>query len=115
MTRSFSENANQQLRKLCQLKPDTYKRFLDFAEVVFEDGAISGKVKELMAITAAHVTQCRLCIEEHVKRAKRKGVSDEEIAEAVWVAAEMRAGAAFGHGAIAMAVAGEHSHQESGH
>jgi len=37
-------------------------------------------------------------------------LSDQEIAEAVWVAAAMRAGAAFSHGAIAMAVADEHKH-----
>ena len=43
-------------------------------------------------------------------RAKEKGCTDQEIAEAVWVAAAMRAGAAFSHGAIAMAVADEHKH-----
>jgi alkylhydroperoxidase/carboxymuconolactone decarboxylase family protein YurZ len=45
-----------------------------------------------------------------VSRAKEKGCTDEEIAEAVWVAAAMRAGAAFSHGAIAMAVTEEHKH-----
>jgi alkylhydroperoxidase/carboxymuconolactone decarboxylase family protein YurZ len=45
-----------------------------------------------------------------VSRAKEKGCTDEEIAEAVWVAAAMRAGAAFSHGVLAMAIADEHKH-----
>ena len=90
-------------RKLRQLKPDMFKSFVDFDQTVFKDGAVSSKTKELMAITAAHVTQCPWCIDIHTKRAKEKGVSDEEIAEAVFVAMAMRAGAAFSHGAIAMA------------
>jgi alkylhydroperoxidase/carboxymuconolactone decarboxylase family protein YurZ len=32
----------------------------------------------------------------------RKGASKEEIMEAVWIAAEMRAGAAYAHSALAM-------------
>ena len=89
-------------RKLRQLKPDMFKGFVDFDQVVFKDGAIPGKIKELMAITAAHVTQCPWCIDVHTKRAKEKGASDEEVAEAVFVAMAMRAGAAFSHSIIAL-------------
>jgi alkylhydroperoxidase/carboxymuconolactone decarboxylase family protein YurZ len=32
----------------------------------------------------------------------RKGATKEEIMEAVWIAAEMRAGAAYAHASIAM-------------
>jgi alkylhydroperoxidase/carboxymuconolactone decarboxylase family protein YurZ len=34
--------------------------------------------------------------------ALRKGASKEEIMEAIWVAAEMRAGAAYSHASIAL-------------
>jgi AhpD family alkylhydroperoxidase len=47
-----------------------------------------------MAVTAAHVTQCDWCIEDHVKRAKKLG-SSEEIAEAALAAMALRAGGAF--------------------
>jgi AhpD family alkylhydroperoxidase len=100
------------LRKLRQLKPDMFKGFVDFDQVVFKDGAIAGKFKELMAITAAHVTQCPWCIDVHTKRALEKGASDEEIAEAIFVAMAMRAGAAFSHGVIAMAATQEHKAEE---
>ena len=56
----------------------------------------------------AHVPQCPWCIYGHTRAAKRLGATDEEIAEAVFVAMEMRAGAAFTHGAIAMAAVADH-------
>jgi AhpD family alkylhydroperoxidase len=106
----YGKETSKHLRTLRQNSPDQFKGFLEFDKEVFKDGAIPSKTKELMAITAAHVTQCPWCIEAHVSRAKEKGCTDQEIAEAVWVAAAMRAGAAFSHGAIAMAVAEEHKH-----
>jgi alkylhydroperoxidase/carboxymuconolactone decarboxylase family protein YurZ len=48
------------------------------------------------------VTQCPYCITGHTKVARRKGASPEEIMEAIWVAAEMRAGGAFAHAALAI-------------
>lgn len=108
MAELFARETIKSLRKLRQVKPDLFKAFLDFDQVIFKDGAIPARTKELMAITAAHVTQCMWCIEDHVKRAKKMGVSDEEIAEAAFVAMALRAGGAFAHSCVAMAVADEH-------
>ena len=100
----FSKETIKSLRKLRKLKPDYFKGFMDWDQMVFKDGALPAKTKELMAVTAAHVTQCDWCIEDHVKRAKKLGSSDEEIAEAAFVAMALRAGGAFAHSCIAMAV-----------
>ncbi len=53
-------------------------------------------------MAAAHVIQCPYCIAGHTQLARRKGASAEEIMEAIWVAAEMRAGGAYAHSAIAL-------------
>jgi alkylhydroperoxidase/carboxymuconolactone decarboxylase family protein YurZ len=45
------------------------------------------------------VAQCPWCIESQIKAARREGASAEDIMEGIWVAAEMRAGAAFAHSA----------------
>ena len=74
----------------------------NFSKTVFEGGALPEKTKQLIAVAVAHVTQCPYCIRSHTKYAMRKGASKEEIMEAVWVAAEMRAGAAYSHATIAM-------------
>ena len=57
---------------------------------------------ELIAVAVAHVTQCPYCIRGHAKAARRSGASAAEIMEAIWVAAEMRAGGAFAHSALAL-------------
>ena len=43
----------------------------------------------------AHVTQCPWCISGHTRAAGAMGITEEEIAEAIFVAMEMRAGAAL--------------------
>ena len=42
------------------------------------------------------------CIQGHIKAALRKGADEQELMEAIWVAAEMRAGAAYAHSALAL-------------
>jgi AhpD family alkylhydroperoxidase len=85
-----------------QLAPEVNKAFDDFSRAVFAEGALPEKVKQLIAVAAAHVTQCPYCIKGHTKLARRKGASPEEIMEAIWVAAEMRAGGAYAHSTIAL-------------
>jgi AhpD family alkylhydroperoxidase len=84
------------------LAPETMEAFHNFSKAVFKEGALSEKTKELIAVAVAHVTQCPYCIRSHTKLAMRKGASKEEIMEAIWVASEMRAGAAYAHAALAI-------------
>lgn len=86
------------------LAPEIDAAFHAFSKAVFADGALDRKTKQLIAVAVSHVTQCPWCIEGHAKRAKREGASWEEIMEAIWVAAEMRAGAAFAHSVKTLAV-----------
>jgi AhpD family alkylhydroperoxidase len=85
------------------LAPSTTDAFQAFSRTVFADGALSARAKQLIAVAVAHVTQCPYCIRGHTLAAARRGATDQEIMEAIWVAAEMRAGAAFAHSIIAIA------------
>jgi len=69
---------------------------------VFAQGALPVATKQLIAVAVAHVTQCPYCIRSHAKAARQHGATAEEIMEAIWVAAEMRAGAAYAHSALAL-------------
>ena len=84
------------------LAPDIDGAFRRFGEAVFKEGALPRKTKQLIAVAVAHVTQCPYCIRGHTKLAAREGATAEEVMEAVWVAAEMRAGAAFAHSVLAL-------------
>lgn len=84
------------------LAPDPADAFREFGAAVFRDGALPRKTKELIAVAVAHVTQCPYCIRGHTLAAKKHGATPEEIMEAIWVAAEMRAGGAFAHSSLAL-------------
>ena len=86
-----------------ELAPDTATAFHDFGKAVFADGALTTRTKHIIAVAAAHVTQCPYCIRGHTRAALRQGASHQELMEAIWVAAEMRAGASFAHSLIAIA------------
>lgn len=77
---------------------------------MFEDGALDGRTKQLVAVAVAHVTQCPYCIKGHTRLASKAGASDEQIMEAIWVAAEMRAGGAYAHSSLALDTLNGHSH-----
>jgi AhpD family alkylhydroperoxidase len=85
-----------------RLAPDIHDAFTNFSERVFAAGALPVKIKQLMTVAAAHVTQCPYCIHGHTKAALRQGATAQEIMEAIWVAAEMRAGAVFAHSVLAL-------------
>ena len=84
------------------LAPQQAEAFKAFSRSVFADGALPAKTKQLIAVAVAHVTQCPYCIRGHTGAALRHGATAEEIMEAVWVAAEMRAGGAYAHSALAL-------------
>ncbi|MBO6506621.1 MAG: carboxymuconolactone decarboxylase family protein [Kordiimonadaceae bacterium] len=74
---------------------DTFKAF---DEAALADGAIPKKYKELMAIAVALTTQCPYCLEIHKAAAFGAGATEEELAEATFVAAALRSGGAITHG-----------------
>jgi AhpD family alkylhydroperoxidase len=89
-------------QKRNSLAPETADAFRNFSKSVFKEGALPEKTKQLIAVAVAHVTQCPYCIRSHTAQAVRKGASEQEIMEAVWVAAEMHSGAAIAHSNIAL-------------
>jgi AhpD family alkylhydroperoxidase len=88
--------------KMGALKPEIMEAYMDFDDKVFAEGSLNVQTKELIAVACAHITQCSHCIEVHTKRAKTAGATPEKIAEAIFVAAAMRAGSAMVHSSIAM-------------
>src|SRR5581483_5196130 len=82
------------------LAPETEKAFTAFSRQVFADGALPARTKQHIAVAVAHVTRSLYCIRGHTRAALRAGATREELMEALWVAAEMRAGGAYAHSAL---------------
>lgn len=91
------------LGELKKLAPEEFKGFVALDSIVGrEDGAIPRKYRELIALAVACTTQCPYCLDVHTRNAKRAGATREEVAEASFLSAALRAGAAVTHGALAL-------------
>ncbi len=96
---SMYDTANLgQLPHLKALAPAAMTAFENFDRAAMAPGAIPRKFKELMALAVALATQCPYSLEIHRTNAANAGATEAEIAEAIFVAASMRATAAIAHG-----------------
>ena len=107
----YPESSAEIARRRHELAPGPLEAFQHFSRAVFADGALPSVTKQLIAVAVAHTTQCPYCITGHTRLAARKGASPQEIMEAIWVAAEMRAGGAYAHSALAIDTM-QHAHRD---
>ena len=85
-------------RNLRQAIPDVYAGFKELHSSAMAEGALPGKVKELIAFTLAIGFQCDGCIAAHARGAVRAGATKEEAAEAIGVTFLMHGGPATVYG-----------------
>jgi len=91
------------LKEMRTLSPADYEAWRGLNSIIARtDGAIPRKYRELIAIAVGVTTQCPYCIEAHAKAAKAAGATREEVVEASFVAAALRAGGAAMHGTMAL-------------
>ena len=102
------------VHKRRELAPEPHAAFEAFSTSVFADGALDARTKQLIAVAVAHVTQCPYCIRGHTKAALRHGATPEQLMEAIWVAAEMRAGGAYAHSLLSLSTMAEEQHRHAG-
>src|SRR6266436_2053342 len=88
----------EKLSTFSKVVPKAMASFQAFDEAALADGAIPKKYKELMAVAVGLTTQCPYCIDVHRKAALDAGATEQELAEATFVAAALRAGGAVAHG-----------------
>jgi alkylhydroperoxidase/carboxymuconolactone decarboxylase family protein len=77
-------------------KPMGDKFFAYYAEV-FKEGALTAREKSLIALAVAHAIQCPYCIDAYTTDTLEKGCDEEQMMEAVHVAAAIRGGASLVH------------------
>jgi alkylhydroperoxidase/carboxymuconolactone decarboxylase family protein len=73
-------------------------KFFDYYGEVFREGALTAREKSLIALAVAHAVQCPYCIDAYTSDTLEKGVTEEQMMEAVHVAAAIRGGASLVHG-----------------
>lgn len=78
--------------------PDLWQKFRAWYDAVFAEGALSAREKALIALAVAHAVQCPYCIDAFTTGSLEQGSNEEQMTEAVHVAAAIRGGASLVHG-----------------
>ena len=74
------------------------EKFFDYYSKVFEEGALSAREKSLIALAVSHTEKCPYCIDAYTKDGLQRGITKEEMMEAVHVGAAIKSGATLVHG-----------------
>lgn len=72
--------------------PGVYQGYGALHQAAMGDGALPAKTKELIALAIAVTRECDGCVTAHARAAYRRGVTAQEVAEAMGVAILMNGG-----------------------
>lgn len=78
--------------------PKLWENFMQYYGSVFAEGALTAREKSLIALAVATAVQCPYCIDSYTQDCLSKGIDEEQMTEAVHVAAAIKGGAALVHG-----------------
>ena len=74
------------------------EKFFDYYGKVFEESALSAREKSLIALAVSHVVKCPYCIDAYTKDGLQRGITKEEMMEAIHAGAAIESGATLVHG-----------------
>jgi AhpD family alkylhydroperoxidase len=69
-----------------------YSAYAEMSRAALSDGALTGRMKELIALAIAATRECDGCISAHARGAQRAGATAGEVAEAMGVVIMMNGG-----------------------
>mgnify|MGYP002628230729 FL=1 len=72
-------------------------KFFDYYNSVFKEGALTAREKSLIALAVSHTEKCPYCIDAYTKDGLQRGITKEEMMEAVHVGAAIKSGATLVH------------------
>lgn len=84
--------------KISEWNEDLADKFFEYYGKVFEEGNLSAREKSLIALAVSHTIQCPYCIDAYTGDSLQRGITKEEMMEALHVAAAIRGGATLVHG-----------------
>ena len=98
----YHKHLEERLAQLGQELPGPMSGFARLHKKAVEDGALSNKVKELMALAISIIVGCEGCIAYHVHDAVAAGATRQELLETVGVGLLMGGGPGSIYAAHAM-------------
>jgi len=83
--------------EISKTKPQLFDHFLTWYSQTMEPGALDARTKKLIALAVAFAIQEPYCIDSYSSACTDAGITPEEMAEAVNVAAVIRGGGTIAH------------------
>lgn len=78
--------------KITEFQKVLGEKFFDYYGEVFKEGALTVREKSLIALAVAHAVQCPYCIDAYSTDCLQKGADEEQMMEAIHVAAAIKSG-----------------------
>ena len=94
----YVEEDLKKFGKITEYQKEMGEKFFGWYDEVFKEGALTQREKALIALGVSHAVQCPYCIDAYTKSSLEKGADEEQMMEAVHVAAAIRGGASLVHG-----------------
>ncbi len=89
----FDPNDLKRFGEITEFQEAMGKKFFDWYGEVFKEGALTEREKALIALAVAHAVACPYCIDAYSSTCLEKGADEEQMMEAVHVAAAIKSGA----------------------
>lgn len=94
----FDSEDLKKFGNITELQEVMGKKFFDYYGEVFKEAALTEREKSLIALAVAHAIQCPYCIDAYTSTCLEKGADEEQMMEAVHVAAAIRGGSSLVYG-----------------
>jgi len=89
----FKPSDLKKFGEITEFQKEMGEKFFDYYGTVFKEGALTEREKSLIALAVAHTVQCPYCIDAYSNTCLQKGADEEQMMEAVHVAAAIKSGA----------------------
>jgi alkylhydroperoxidase/carboxymuconolactone decarboxylase family protein len=95
VTNYFDPENLKKFGNITEFQKEMGEKFFDYYGTVFKEGALTEREKALIALAVAHTVQCPYCVDAYSRGCLEKGADEEQMMEAVHVAAAIRSGASL--------------------
>jgi len=94
----FNPEDLKKFGEISEWQEEMGKKFFDYYGEVFKEGALTEREKALIALAVSHSLQCPYCIDAYSSTCLVKGADEEQMMEAIHVAAAIKSGSTLVYG-----------------
>lgn len=89
----FKPEDLKKFKDITDFQEELGQKFFEWYGAIFKESALTVREKSLIALAVAHTVQCPYCIDAYTSTCLKNGADEEQMMEAVHVAAGIKSGA----------------------